>query len=276
MRGDWVPAVVGEPDTPQPDSPTADLFSLETLVSAVEGATELPEAVALVVAWLGDDDAHPAVAAALRCRPGPTAALITRLGSRRGMKRHADAVQRTLRRLAREQAATARTTASEADPDERDLREVLDHTELPSGLHTPPGWLLSVAGIQTEQVDRDGEARLVDVAPRPLVVTARFKDIADGATSLRLEWPTSTGWAHRVVPRGTAMDSRSLVSLAAWDAPVHSDNARHLVRYLSDFEATNRDALPEALVSTTMGWPRRCCRKGCSARRCRRDCPCAP
>jgi len=254
MRGDWLPAVVGEPDTPQPDSPTADLSSLASLVAAVEGTTALPEAVDLVVAWLGDEDAHAAVAAALRVRPGPVAALLTRLGSRRGMKRHADAVQRTLRRLAREQAATARTTASESDPDERDLREVLDHAQLPCGLRTPPGWLLTVAGIQTEQVDRDGEARLVDVAPRPLVVTARFKDVADGATSLRLEWPTSTGWAHRVVPRGTAMDSRSLVSLAAWDAPVHSDNARHLVRYLSDFEATNRDALPEALVSTTMGW----------------------
>ena len=254
---DWVSAVVGEPESPA-GGPAADASSLEALVEGVEAAEEISDAVALVAAWLSDEATHAAVAAALRASPGPVSALLTRLGARRGMKRHADGVERLLRRLARAQDAQAReheqAERAARPADARDLRVVLDHEELPPGLRCPPGWNLGVAGLQAEVVDREGEVREIDVAPRPLVVTARFKNVADGTTSLRIEWPTSTGWTHRVVPRGTAMDSRALVGLAAWDAPVHSDNARHLVRFLTEFEAANAEALPEARVSTAMGW----------------------
>ena len=255
--GGWVSAVVGEPSS-MPSGPTADTTSLEALVEAAEDADAVSDAVALVAAWLNNEATHAGVAAALRASPGPVSALLTRLGARRGMKRHADGVHRLLRRLARQQEVEARER-EQADrtaksPDTRDLRAVLDHDGLPPGLRCPPGWLLGVAGLQAEVVDREGEVREIDVAPRPLVVTARFKNVADGTTSLRIEWPTSTGWTHRVVPRGTAMDSRALVALAAWDAPVHSDNARHLVRFLTEFEAANAEALPEARVSTAMGW----------------------
>jgi hypothetical protein len=96
--------------------------------------------------------------------------------------------------------------------------------------------------------------RALVVASRPIVVSARFRDVVEGKTSLRVEWATASGWRHKVVPRLTLADARDLVGLSAWDAPVHSDNARNVVRFLSDFADANADALPEARVSSTMGW----------------------
>lgn len=264
MPDEWLSEVAGiDPDqaarTPADPGPQPDLLPLEGLVLAVEGAEELPIAVAAIAAWLTDDSTHASVAAAFRASPGPVEALLVRLGARKGLKQHADRIGAALRKLAKEQETAERqrqrARARElAGGDARDLREVLGRPELPPGLRCPEGWSLDLDGLQMLVVDREGELRELDVAPRPLLITARFKDIADGTTSLRIEWPTPTGWTHRVIARGSAMDARSLVTLSAWDAPVHSDNARHVVRFLTEFEAANAAELPEAKVSSSMGW----------------------
>jgi len=258
VSADWLDEVVGNART-EAIGPAPDASTLAVLVQSVEAAEQVEEAVAAITAWLTDEDQHAAVAAALRASKGPVNALLVRLGARRGTRQHADTVGIILRRLAKEQDAAERARRREAallerSADAGDLRDVLGRPDLPAGLRSPPGWVLGLDGLVAEVVNNDGEVRELDVAPRPLVVTARFKDIVDGATSLRIEWPTPTGWAHRVVPRATAMDSRSLVALAGWDAPVHSDNARHVVRFLAEFETANAAALPEARVSSTMGW----------------------
>lgn len=263
MSDEWLREVVGiDPDVqeaPASSLPTPDTASLDALVGAVEDAADVPSAVAAIAAWLADATPHPAVAAALRASPGPVQALLTRLGARRGLKQHANRLASVLTTLAKEQEATARAERRAAVRDARvgegvDLATVFERDELPPGLRCPPGWRLGPDHLDVLVEDGEGDLKAVPVAPRPILVTARFKDVAEGTTNLRMEWPTARGWAHRVVPRATVMETRSLVGLAAWDAPVHSDNARHIVRFLAAFEDVNADVLPEARVSSTMGW----------------------
>jgi uncharacterized protein (DUF927 family) len=117
--------------------------------------------------------------------------------------------------------------------------------ELHGGGVAPEGWSVSRAGIW-EVATRE------QVAKREMVLTARYRDIETGEVSLGCAWRTARGWHETVVPRSKLMDSRSLVALAAEDAPINSDNARQIVRYLTDFEASND--LPDRLVSSVMGW----------------------
>ncbi len=251
MSDEWLAQVCGLTPPPEPD-----LAPLTALVVRVEGCEQGAEAVAAIADWLQQKEVVEASASALRVSPSEVLGLLTRLGARRGLKQHADRVLQVLRQLAREQEVSIRrqlaTTTGSATGN---LAEQLAYPELPPGLTGPPGWSVGPGGVERLVLDKEtGELVRVRVASRPILITARLRNLQDGSTALRLEWPWRSRWLHRVVPRGVVMDARQLVSLAGFDAPVHSGNARDLVRFLSDFEVCNTTALPEATVSSVMGW----------------------
>jgi putative DNA primase/helicase len=263
---DWVREVCGLETDADLAGPRPDTRTLQALVKTVEAAEDNAAAVEAIATWLQDEAAVAEVAAAMRVSPTTIMGLVTRLGVRRGLKGHADRALGALRELARRQGLAEREArAALAGPDgvvDTPLAEQLAHPDLPAGLLCPPSWALDARGIREIALDgKTGEPSYTEVASRPLLITARLRDIVDGATSLRVEWPSSRGWTSRVVPRGSVMDARALIGLAGWDAPVHSDNARALVRFAAAFEAANAGAIPEARVSSVMGWQD----KGCTA-----------
>jgi putative DNA primase/helicase len=263
MSDDWLGPVAGV--TPggagatRPALPAPDASSLAALVDRVESASGAGEAHAAVAAWMAASEHHPAVAALLRADEGAVQALLVRLGAVRGLKQAAAKVGSLLAKQAKLQEAAARAARRDAGlgsggPGDRDLAALLGRDGLPPGLRCPSRWELGRDHLHLLVPDGEDDVKVLVVANRPILVTARFRDVVDGTTSLRIEWATAGGWKHRVVPRATVMDSRAFVALSAWDAPVHSDNARNLVCFLAEFEDANADVLPEARVSSTMGW----------------------
>lgn len=263
MSDEWLGPVAGitpgavEPI--RPAFPEPDVGSLAALVEAAESSAGSREAHEAVAAWLTAAEHHAAVAAALRVDEAAVKALLIRLGAVRGLRQDAAQVSKLLTKLAKAQEVAERAArrggaralgAAGGD----DLAAVLGRAGLPPGLRCPPGWDLGPDHLHRIVPDGDGDVKALVVAGRPVLVTARFRDVVEGTTSLRVEWHTAGGWKHRVVARAELMDARALVALAAWDAPVHSDNARHLVCFLAAFEDTNADVLPEARVSSSMGW----------------------
>ena len=256
----WLgPILSTAPQDGSDDSAPADTTPLCDLLNAVLGTEDKTEWASLIAAFMEDESAIGSVAAALGSSSAPVVAILTRLGAPRGMKGHADNLRRLLSQTLKEQRAAAKeceleralATRAASGPD---LAATLDHDKLPPGLRCPPGWDMGPRHLRQVVYDDKGGETTADVAPRPILITARLKEVADGSTSLRLEWPTQQGWKHKVVPRGTVMDARSLVSMAAFDAPVHSDNMSKMVRFLAEFEAYNADVLPETRVSSVMGW----------------------
>lgn len=259
MPRDWMEDVCDVEVEPEPTVEDG-LEALNALLSALQAA-DRAEGATIVAAWIEDPAKLRLGVVAMLGAPTKVMAILTRIGAlRHGFKRLETLLLRELKRFAEqldEEARSARAEQAEQKSRAREaspLGERLDHPHLPDGLCCPSGWELEQSGLYRLGLTEDGDVVETLVAHRPLLITGRLRDITDGATSLRLEWPRRGGWQHRVVARAKVMEARALVALAGHDAPVTSNNAASLVQYLADFEAKNATVFPEARVTATMGW----------------------
>ncbi|MGA2619866.1 MAG: DUF927 domain-containing protein [Thermoguttaceae bacterium] len=129
--------------------------------------------------------------------------------------------------------------------------------EVPASENTvvPRGWTLTAAGIAK------GAAEEI-VVPGPMLITRRFTDMDGAAEYLGVAWPRDGHWHQEVVPRAAIASSRTVIELAAYGAPVTSNNASLVVQYLADFEAYNLETLPRSQVARQLGWQGRDGRDG--------------
>lgn len=137
---------------------------------------------------------------------------------------------------------------------QEDEREPLPDP-LPAGYRIPSGWMVSRRGVYAVQVSEQHGEVARHVSEGPLYVTGRLVDADTGAHQLQLAWYGDHGeWVERVVARRTAADARGLVDLAGDGAPVTSQNAGDLVRYIAASAATNARVLPGRLSLGRCGW----------------------
>jgi putative DNA primase/helicase len=257
-----MPLVTGVTPVAPPDA-TAALARLVALVDGAERAPDRDHTVGEIAAVLGDGEALRGLAAAHRADPAPIAALLMRLGAFPGVKQRTARLERAIRDEAKRQVSAEKVVRREAavaraagGPIAEALAPVLAGHELVPGLVCPGGWELTTSGVYRLKVNTDtGDTSAVDVSHRPILVEGRFRDIHDNTVTLALGWPTAAHrWQLQPAPRLKVADSRQLVTLAAHDAPVTSNNASELVAFLDDFEAANAATIPEVRVSSRMGW----------------------
>lgn len=255
---DWMESVCGVRATPAAD-PAPGLALLTQLVESAGDAGALLEGIA---GALGDPASLLGLGAAYRAERGRVEAALLRLAGAKGQRDRVRRLEKAIRDEAarqeredatgRAQAARERTSSA---PLKDALGRVLGDHELPGGLQCPPGWEVSPGGVARLRADESGDVRAVDVAHRPILIEGRYRDIHDNTVTYAMAWPSGgSGWGIHPVPRVKAADARGLVAFAGQDAPVTSNNAADLVAFLSDFEAANAEAIPEARVTSTMGW----------------------
>ena len=260
MSADWEKEVCGLDRSAAADGAANEgLSALTRLADAIDGADDRDARLAALSAWTQDAaNVASAVEAQLHA-PTAVEGILTRIVVHHGLGGPARSLHASLKREAKAASKAQRADAiadrRDALPRSVDLEAALGVGDLPPGLVCPGGWDLDASGIRRLSIDREtGEEVAVQVASRPLAVTGRCREIGEGRTSVLLEWATSHGRRHQIVPRGKVADSRSFVELAGVDAPVHSNNARDLVQFVADWEAANAAVLPEARVTTSMGW----------------------
>jgi hypothetical protein len=233
----WVEALT-------PTGPALGRLVEDVLAAATSGAAR-----AVVSAWLADAEAVDAAVTRLLATPGDVEAELARLEGRSGGARLAGRVRAALRRAVR-----GRPRATLGAP-QGEVALAVGRDDLPNGLACPPGWRVDLDGVTRLKLDaQSGDIEEIAVARRPILVVARLEDVATGVLSLRLEWRGTTTWMHRVVARREAFDRRDIIGLAAFDAPVTSNNAGELVDFLSGQEEASRAALPMARVASSLGW----------------------
>lgn len=257
-----MPLVAGVNPVAPADAPAA-LARLTGVVEAAEGASERDVAVGEIAALLGDAEVVRGLGAGYRQEPARLESLVMRLGALPGLKQRASRLDRTIRDEAKRQVAAEREVRQDAararaagGPVADALVGCLAGHALPANLRCPAGWELTPTGVLKLKINADtGDTSALDVSHRPVIVEGRFRDIHDQTVTLSLGWPTAAGrWQMHPAPRLKVADARQLVTLAAHDAPVTSNNASDLVAFLDDFEAANTDVIPEVRVSTRMGW----------------------
>lgn len=114
----------------------------------------------------------------------------------------------------------------------------------------PEGYFASEEGTLCALKKEEGA---VQVSAQPILIAGRLTN-KWGKEFLRLTWPRSGKWVSHTVPRSEAQDRGKLIKLSDFGAPVHSGNAPGVVSWLAAYEHTNDSHIPQAMVTSQMGW----------------------
>ncbi|MHB1952547.1 MAG: DUF927 domain-containing protein, partial [Sulfobacillus sp.] len=168
------------------------------------------------------------------------------------------ALKRTVRALRREQSGFHVTRPNERPPSPH-VHDAVPTAPVQPETVIPSGWSVDLSGVYEEKLRLNPETGVTEVtririAPVPLVISGRLRDVADGTESVRLEWPRDGHWIHTTVRRAVVASARSLVELADRGLPVTTNTASAVSQYLADFEAANLTTIPRAQVSAALGW----------------------
>lgn len=88
----------------------------------------------------------------------------------------------------------------------------------------------------------------------PIMPVQRLVNIDSGIHKVKLAFSLGRRWSYIIEDRSTISDSRSIIKLSQYGIAVNSENAKHLVRYLSEVEQMNYDLIPEVSSVGRLGW----------------------
>lgn len=122
-------------------------------------------------------------------------------------------------------------------------------TDVPvKGLKKPDRYNLNMKGIWLITPEDTRQ-----IFPVPVIISRRLKNVDTGEEKIELAYWRDGKWNRVITERSVAMNKSSIIKLSDTGLPVHSENAKSLVRYLGAFDAANLDMAYTRSVSH-MGW----------------------
>lgn len=112
-------------------------------------------------------------------------------------------------------------------------------------------WIASDDGISTFNKDYTNE---VLACYHPILPITRMKNLETGEEQLRIAYKRNHSWKEITVPKDLVSSASKIVSLSKLGVAVTSENAKLLVKYLSDVENLNEDDIPVQMSSSKLGW----------------------
>ena len=224
-------------------------------VRATDGGEHASMFDAVLASLVGDEDLErfqrgkqAAIYSAVLCHPSALPAACGRIAKR---MRELGVEGYTTASLVKEakQLLGAADNAARDEPVATLVHDILPDAPCAPEAIVPAQWQLSIAGVYAGFGD---EAELV--ANSPITITRRLRAIDGEEEWLEVAWLRDGRWQSEVVRRRVIADSRELLDLASSGAPVNSNNAREVVRFLADFEATNIEILPTSHIAQRLGW----------------------
>lgn len=91
----------------------------------------------------------------------------------------------------------------------------------------------------------------------PILPVERLKNLETGEEQIRLAFKRNGRWEEIIVPKVMITSASKIVSLSGRGVAVTSENAKLLVRYLSDVENRNADHIGVRYSSSKLGWIRK-------------------
>lgn len=121
---------------------------------------------------------------------------------------------------------------------------------IPTQYKQPNGWKVSDAGI--EWWDKKNEA-FVLVCATPILISRRVVN-DDGTEKIELSWTRDGQYHKERFTRSTVFTVRGIIALTDYGVMINSGNAKFIVRYLADLEATNAEVIDRVEAVTRLGW----------------------
>lgn len=155
-------------------------------------------------------------------------------------------LERTIKQRQAKEKGFRLTQPNEKPPELADILPDLPIKEL----RRPYAWSLNENGVWQETA----KFGPVCACPVPVLLTKRLLNVDTGEEKIELAFYRDGRWQYIIAARPTVFNRSSIVSLGTQSLPVSSENAKHLVRYLSDFESANMDTLPVVKAVSHLGW----------------------
>ena len=112
-------------------------------------------------------------------------------------------------------------------------------------------WRADETGVYGRSPFSDGELL---ICPHPLMPTMRLVNIDSNDEKIQLSYKKGGIWRKTIVPKSLIASANKIISLSDIGIAVTSENARGIVRYLSDIESLNYDRMPERNCIGRCGW----------------------
>lgn len=112
-------------------------------------------------------------------------------------------------------------------------------------------WVASDDGIYTFNKDYSNE---VIVCYHPILPVERLRNLETGEEQLKIAFKRNHAWREVIVPKDMVSSANKIVALSKLGVAVTSENARLLVKYLSDVENLNDDHIPVQESTSKLGW----------------------
>lgn len=112
-------------------------------------------------------------------------------------------------------------------------------------------WVASDNGIYTFNKDYSNE---VIVCYHPILPVERLRNLETGEEQLKLAFKRNHAWREVIVPKDLVSSASKIVALSKLGVAVTSENAKLLVKYLSDVENLNDDHIPVQKSTSKLGW----------------------
>lgn len=141
------------------------------------------------------------------------------------------------------------SNAEQIDIDDDAIPEAVEGA--PVNLRQPEGWIYSDKGISV--IDEKKYAPVM-VCRTPIIITQRLRSMETGEEKIEVAFKRDGQWNRAIYPRSTIFTSRGITALADLGCTVTSENAKHIVKFLSALEAENIDIIKKADSTGTFGW----------------------
>ncbi len=116
-------------------------------------------------------------------------------------------------------------------------------------------WIADKDGVRLEYYNKiGGEVAVKTASPIPIMPVGVLKNIDSGDEMLVIEYYKYGRWHSVITERSKAANSAKIIDLADKGIEVTSDNAKLLVKYLSDCVSRNLDILKQYKAISRLGW----------------------
>lgn len=131
------------------------------------------------------------------------------------------------------------------------------------------GYMLNATGFEGQELQLDSGRWTCDdfgvtaqdrygneivACPHPIMPVQRLINIDTNLEKLKIAYKKGDKWRSVIVDKKTLASNNLILSLADFGIAVNSNNAKHLVEYITDIEAMNYDRIPELNSIGRLGW----------------------
>lgn len=92
------------------------------------------------------------------------------------------------------------------------------------------------------------------VCYHPIVPVEKYRNIEDGSEKIKIAYYVDYKWNEIIVDKSIISSTQSIVKLSDVGVSATSENAKALIRYLSEIENLNREKIPVNSSVSRLGW----------------------